>query len=459
MPQIRRYVPWLLAWLGALPLAVGRAGALADSDTFWQIRTGQLVLRTGHIPATDPFSWTAYGRPWHPNSWAFDVLLALAYRPGHRLVGVALVGVGLAMLAVAAQLVLAARLGANPIAAGLMVLPAAPVTIAWFAVRPQLVDYAAVPVLLALAEVAVTAPRRRAARVLAGIAVVQAAWVNLHASAPLGIALTGCAGAAAFLADRDLPRAAAPAVAATLGTLANPYGWRVLAQGLDVHGSSTGLINEWKPIDLTEPVMALTILLGLLTVGVVARRRWWRPAAVLLALVVAGIAVRRFQPILAACAIPVLAAALDTPAARRWAADRRAMLRLGAAALVVTYTAVAAVAVPHLGRVGFPPAPVAALPAGCRLFNSYHLGGIVILLRPDVPVSLDSRNDVYGRRDVMATAEIINEPGGGARLAALGVDCVLVRPASALGRELAGDPGWREVARHPDAAAYIRQKV
>jgi hypothetical protein len=43
--------------------------------------------------------------------------------------------------------------------------------------------------------------------------------------------------------------------------------------------------------------------------------------------------------------------------------------------------------------------------------------------------------------------------------AALGVDCVLVRPASALGRELAGDLGWREVARHPDAATYIRQKV
>src|SRR3982751_6210369 len=94
---------WLLAWLGALPLAVGRAGQLGDSDTFWQIRTGKLILGEHRIPATDPFSWTAHGRVWHPNSWAFDVLLALVYRPGAQLVGVALVGVALTLLAVAAQ--------------------------------------------------------------------------------------------------------------------------------------------------------------------------------------------------------------------------------------------------------------------------------------------------------------------------------------------------------------------
>jgi hypothetical protein len=40
------------------------------------------------------------------------------------------------------------------------------------------------------------------------------------------------------------------------------------------------------------------------------------------------------------------------------------------------------------------------------LFNSYELGGIVILLRPDVPVSPDSRNAVYGRRDVIDAERI-----------------------------------------------------
>lgn len=187
-------------------------------------------------------------------------------------------------------------------------------------------------------------------------------------------------------------------------------------------------------IDLTEPFMDLTILLGLGTVAIAARRRWWRPAAILLVLVVAGIAVRRFQPILAVCAIPILAAALDTPGARTWAVSRRTMLRIGAAMLLIAYLTLAALAVPHRGRIGYPSAPIAALPSGCRLFNSYDLGGIVILRRPDVPVSLDSRNDLYGRADVLASERVLR--GGSTavkKLDSLGVTCVLVRPFTGLG--------------------------
>jgi hypothetical protein len=232
----------------------------------------------------------------------------------------------------------------------------------------------------------------------------------------------------------------------------------VLSQGVQVRDASTGLINEWMPIDVTEPFMDLTILLGLLTIVIAARRRWWRPAAILTVLVVAGLAVRRFQPILAVCAIPVLAAALDTPGARAWAVSRRPMLRIGAAMLLVTYLALAGLAVPHLGRVGYPRAPVAALPAGCRLFNSYDLGGIVILRRPDVPVSLDSRNDLYGRSDILDSVRVLNaRTGADAQLAARGVTCVLVRPSTGLGRQLARDPRWREAAHHRDATAYVRR--
>jgi hypothetical protein len=419
---------WLLALLGALPIALGRNGQLGDSDTFWQIRTGRLIL-----------------------------LLGLAYRPGRLLVAVALIGVALTMVAVATQLMLAARLGAHPVAAGLMVLLATPITIAWFSVRPQLIDYAAVPLLIVLIETVLTAPARRTvAWALAGTALLQVGWVNLHATAPLGIALAAVAGA--ISGRRRLGRAAALVAAAALGTFLNPYGLGVLTEGAQVHGASTGLINEWMPIDLTEPFMDLTILLGLGTVAVAARRRWWRPAAILLVLVVAGIAVRRFQPILTVCAIPILAAALDTPRARAWAVSRRTMLRIGAAMLLIAYLTLAALAVPQLGRVGYPSAPIAALPGGCRLFNSYDLGGIVILRRPDVPVSLDSRNDLYGRADVLASERVLRGgPAAVRRLDSLGVTCVLVRPSTGLGKQLTRDPAWRVVSHHRDATTYVRR--
>jgi hypothetical protein len=450
--------PWLLAWLGALPLAVARAGTLPDSDTFWQIRTGNLILATHRLPATDPYSWSAYGRTWHANSWLFDVLVATTYRPGRLLVGVALLGVGLTLVAVAAQLLLAAHLGAHPVAAGLMVLVATPVTIAWFAVRPQLVDYIAVPLLVVLVDVALTAPPARALPTLAGIFALQTAWVNLHSTAPLGIVLAAAAGATSLRGHRRPWRAIAPAAAATLGTIVNPYGPGVITEGFRVHNASADLIKEWLPVDLTDPFQDLTILLGVVTIVVASRRRYWRLMAVLVVEVVGAVAVRRMQPLLAVTVIGVLAAALDTAGARAWMTSRRTMLRLGAAILTATYAVLALRAAPHLGRVSFPDRTVRALPAHCRLFNSYDLGGIVILLRPDVPVSLDSRNDLYGRRELLDRQRVLDSTtGGAARLADMGVDCVLVRPATGLGRQLSRDPAWRDAAHHPDGTAYLRR--
>ena len=61
--------PWLLAWLAVVPIVALRAGTLAESDTFWQTRTGELILDLGRLPTADPFSWTAAGHPWTVNSW------------------------------------------------------------------------------------------------------------------------------------------------------------------------------------------------------------------------------------------------------------------------------------------------------------------------------------------------------------------------------------------------------
>jgi hypothetical protein len=449
-----------LAGLAAPPLAVARVGHLTDSDTYWQIRTGQLILDHGRIPRTDPLSWTAHGHPWRPNSWAFDVLLAAVYSPGARLIGVALVGIALVLAVVASQLLLAARLGAHPVAAGLVVLVATPITINWYGVRPQLVDYAAVPLLLVLVDEALrTANRRAAALAVAGVAAVQTVWVNLHATAPLGIGVVALVGAVHAATHPHIrARVAWLAGAAVVGTLANPYGLGVIAQGLDVREASAGLVAEWLPIDLGEPFMDLTVLVGVATAALAARRRWWALTAVLAALVVAGLAVRRFQPVLAVTAIAVLGAALDTVTVRRWAATRVRLLAVGAATLLVLYLGLAVRALPRVGAVPYPVASVRALPAGCRLFNTYELGGVVTLLRPDVPVGLDSRNDLYGRVDLLDADDLVrSRTGAAAELARQGVTCVLVPPATPLGRQLAADPHWREAHRDPDGSAYLRR--
>ena len=467
----RRIRPaWLLAWLAMVPVALIRARVLAESDTFWEIRTGQVILRTGHIPAADGFSWWARGRPWAPNSWGFDVLLALAYRAG-GLACVALTGSALVLAAGAAILLLSRRLGACAPAAGLLVFAWSAGAFLWLSVRPQLIDYAAVPLLLLVAVR--TGPALRA-RSLLIIAAIEAAWVNLHAAAPLGIAVLLCAGlggqAAALRAvpprarrpmlPRAAARALAPALAALAGTLASPRGAAVFGQLRGVASASAGLVTEWHHISPGDPGQLAMLAAGILAAAVAARHGRPDLACALCLLAAGGAYAIRVLPILDAVAAAVLAVALSGPRPRAWAGQGRriVVLRVIAGGIVAALAAGAVTGLPHTGETPYPTGSLGDLPPGCRLFNSYLLGGIVILLRPGVPVSLDSRTDLYGRRDVLTQQRVLTSHSGGpGALRRLGVTCVLIPPSSGLGRQLGRSPRWRQVTSDPSGAVFLRR--
>ena len=76
----------------------------------------------------------------------------------------------------------------------------------------------------------------------------------------------------------------------------------------------------------------------------------------------------------------------------------------------------------------------AALPSGCRLANDYRVGSWVVWARPDVPVSIDGRNDLFGtdlgQLGWFESATRI--PDTMRELADLGVSCVLARVDSPL---------------------------
>src|SRR5690242_15175768 len=68
----------LLAAVFVRPL--GLQALLADGDTGWHIRTGELVLASGRVPVADPFSFTRAGQPWFAWEWGSDVIFALLWR-------------------------------------------------------------------------------------------------------------------------------------------------------------------------------------------------------------------------------------------------------------------------------------------------------------------------------------------------------------------------------------------
>jgi hypothetical protein len=457
---VARRRAWILALLSFLPLVIYRAGILSEADTFWQIRIGLLTMALHAIPATDTFSWTMHGTSYFQNSWGFDVLLAVGYRIG-GLPGVAgvcaLITTGIAALA----LRLSHTLGASAVASATALFLAAAPLAGWLSARPQLVDYAAVLGLAMLLR-RIEQGRGRSG-VVAVIALLTVIWINLHAAGLLAVALTGAAAVLLAVTRRGTSwrYAAAATVAAVAACLVNPYGIGVLHQAGQVQSDSAGLIVEWVPVDLANPLQDAALAAGLAAIVIAWRRR----EAVLtagLAVSVAGAAVaNRMLPFAVLFAAPVLAAFASDPPdpIRRYLASRRIMfVRCGALAMV----ALVALATPSLAHIGrpepstFPVALVADVPHGCRLFNSYQIGGYVILARPDVLVSLDSRNNLYGRTALLAEERVLNGHGDLSRGLA-GAGCVLVPRGYGLARHLRADPGWRLRASDHIAVLYVRR--
>ena len=85
----------------------------------------------------------------------------------------------------------------------------------------------------------------------------------------------------------------------------------------------------------------------------------------------------------------------------------------------------------------------AALPGGLCLFNDYSWGGWIEMVRPEIPVFIDGRSEVYGDEHVARYAAI---SGGGPEsaeaLAATGANAALIPKSSDLAGTLARTAAW-----------------
>lgn len=452
-----RAVGWLLAGLAFVPVALLRAGDLAESDTFWQVRTGEYILDHGSIPVVDPFSWTAHGAPWQMNSWGFNVVLALAYRAG-GLPGVAVLCAGVVLGIAALTLLMARRLGAAPFPAGVLLVAASPLLIEWLSARPQLVDYVVVLSLcLVLRRAALGAPRLRD---LLAVAVLAVLWVNLHAGVLLGVGLVAVAAVVVAVVPGTRARApwfVAAAAVMAVASLANPYGADVLTQTFSVRAAAVDLA-EWQPLNPLDLVHSVPVAVGIAALVVLVRRRELVLAASLVVLVAGSFVAIRFVPMVLLLAVAAIAPLAGRGAAARYLASRSVMLRRTALVGVAAFAVVAAPNLLHLGRpdpAKYSAAAVRAIPGGCRLFNSYDLGGFVLLERPDLAVSIDSRAELYGAAAIRRYAAVVDgrtDPGP----ALQSVRCVLLPPRSVLAERLRSDTGWRTVSEDRAAVLLVR---
>ncbi len=233
---------WMLPSIGSFCLlltlyllVVSSWRFLLDSDTGWHIRTGEMILRTGAVPRTDPFSHTLQGREWYAWEWLADVGLALAHdwRGLSGVVGSAIL-VLLAGYAILYQTTIAR--GADPLLACALTIFAALCCIVHWLARPHLFSILLLAIWLAMIE----AYRRRRSRLIWVTPPLLVLWANLHGGFAIVFALLGvyCAGDVAELLRRR--------------------GWRVIGEWREWFGT----VRTYTAVGLLSVLAALATPYG-----------------------------------------------------------------------------------------------------------------------------------------------------------------------------------------------------
>ena len=441
------------ALLGGIALLqmVLRAELPLGQDMLWGARFGEDFLSTGHLARHDTYSWTAFGKQWVPNSWAWNVLLGLSYRIAH-VVGLWLLGALLALTLAYAVGRTAQWIGASPLATAAIYVPLG--YLGLIAVpRAQTVSTIAVLAICPLVRAIVGEDTRRAWRAVTITIAGQLIWMNLHSGALLTpVLIAACGGCLLLTQPRRPARTAATGrlVVATVATaaacLATPYGPRLIEHANDVRAASVGLIVEWDHVGVGNfsQVSALIIIVAALAL---AWHAWTssRPdyaAGIVVLAAAAGFAIR-FVPILAIIACPELCVVVSRLAIR----PRMFKVMIGATCGLLGLIGVENARDLREVGVSVGQSLIARLPHGCRLLNDDLAGDGVVLFRQDVKVAIDGRNDLYGRKLIVRVVHLFQDkPGTDSVLDNDHVTCVLGPSDTALVKHLRHSPAWTVIA-------------
>ncbi len=485
-----------------LAVATIALSSLTVFDFWWYLASGQRILETRSVPATDPFSYTAEGRPWINHMWATQVLFTLLWERWGRL---ALIGLKTATVVATFWVVLRtmrAR-GVHPLLASAVTLLAAWTGAEFWHARPQTFTYLFVAILIWLLRPGWE--RRPATLVLVPALVVP--WVNLHAGFVMAFLVIGIAGlgtALPLLVDperrpagwRVVGLTACLGVAAAAASLLNPFGVRAILFPLEVVRSVPFMTStiEWFPPNFHHAgFRPLELMLLLLFPAFAWGRGRLSAADVGLVLVFAnlGLTSVRHVPLFAIVAAPPLAAALGAAMAewRRvdWARIRdavRGRLPSLAPALTAPDMPVVAGAVLLLTAVSAHWAGIARVPTNPlrldleesrypertmtfirenrlphQLFSVYAWGGYELWrLYPEYRMFMDGRTHVYGPDVLKEFLDVVNvSPRWQVVLDKWQVQTILALRSSPLSETLLAQGGWRLVFTEREAVVFVRE--
>ena len=224
-----------------------------DTDIFWQLKLGELILAARAPIATEPFAAMHLGEPLAAVAWLGQAIMAavrLAWGWSGLRVFDALLWLGGFLAAGAA----ARRRGADPLAIAMALALGFAIALPAASIRPQSFAGLAFGLLLLLLHSHGSLPRSLPLRALLG-AILLVAWQNLHPSVSLAAAVLASTTASGWIGarlrwwsfDARLPALLTLIAAATL--FATPDGAAILA--ISRHNTAASIANgasEWFPV-------------------------------------------------------------------------------------------------------------------------------------------------------------------------------------------------------------------
>ena len=239
-------------WTVILSIALATADNFAEPDLWIHMLTGLTILRTGHIPRFDSYSYAAPNMPWHNHEWLSQVVLAFCF--AH----LGVFGLKLWKLLVSSVLIVALAIGLSASGAAariqrLMLILTAVAISTQMQFRPQLFTFMMVSVVMASLAVEIY----RGGASLWILIPLFTLWANFHGGYIVGLGALGVATAVLFaqgLGDtarmKSARRIGLIAIGCAAATLINPFGiglWSGVAHSVG-DPLIRQIVNDWVPL-------------------------------------------------------------------------------------------------------------------------------------------------------------------------------------------------------------------
>ena len=450
-----------------------------DPDTWWHLKTGELIWNTHSIPTVDSFSFTAYGHPWVAQEWLSELTMYGAWKLGGNAGLMLWLGILASLLIVGAYVLCTAYSGNCKVAflGGVIVWLFSTIGLA---VRPHMVGY----LLLVCELLFIRLGRTRDSRWFLTLPALFAVWINVHSSFFFGVVVLGVIllfsfveFRVGFLSSTRWPREkrnllTSAFVLSVAALFLNPIGPKLVWYPVDVmlnQPLNIGIVSEWQQISFSDfRGSALLCMGGLVLLVPLLRRIDLYASELFLAAMGFGFAIRheRMLFVFGILTAPVLCRLL----ASTWERydPRRDNAWAGAVVLGLVALGIVMVFPSHKNieeqiRAHNPVQGVEFLKRSNlhgNLLNDYVFGGYLIWAAPERKVSMDGRADLYESAGVLVEqarwALLEADPNEFLDKYGIGI-CLLSRNAP-MTRVLPLLPGWKRVYRDDLAVIFARPK-